>query len=72
MQRRARHLSLADVFRLEYQASVGCCMHGDFAEGVRALLIDKDKAPQWQPAPADITTLMTTRFEGEHPLADLN
>src|SRR5690606_41683907 len=33
---RARHLSLADVFRLEYQASVGCCVHHDFAEIGRA------------------------------------
>ena len=72
MQRRARHLSLADVFRLEYQASVGCCMHGDFAEGVRALLVDKDKSPRWQAAPVDIETLLTPRFEGEHPLADLH
>jgi len=50
MQRRARHLSLADVFRLEYRASVGCCMHPDFAEGIRALLVDKDRAPRWRPA----------------------
>lgn len=50
MQRRARHLSLADAFRLEWQASVGCMRHPDFAEGVRALLIDKDKSPRWRPA----------------------
>jgi len=71
MQRRAQHLSLADVFRLEYQASVGCCVQGDFAEGVRALLIDTDKRPRWRPEPADIAALMAPRFEGEHPLADL-
>jgi len=77
MQRRAKHLSLADVFRLEWQASVGCCMHGDFAEGVRALLVDKDKSPRWQPATlADVddallARLLAPRFEGAHPLADL-
>jgi len=77
MQRRARHLSLADVFRLEWQASVGCCMHGDFAEGVRALLIDKDKSPRWRPATlaevddALIASMLAPRFEGAHPLADL-
>ena len=77
MQRRARHLSLADVFRLEWQASVGCCMHGDFAEGVRALLIDKDKSPRWRPATlaevddASIASMLAPRFEGAHPLADL-
>lgn len=78
MQRRARHLSLADAFRLELQASVGCCAHPDFAEGVRALLVDKDKAPRWTPAtltevtPAWIEDHLCPRFEGPHPLADLN
>ena len=78
MQRRARHRSLADVFRLEWQASVGCCMHGDFAEGVRALLVDKDKSPRWQPATlaeadaALVETLLAPRFDGAHPLADLH
>ena len=77
MQRRATHLSLADVFRLEYQASVGCCMHGDFAEGVRALLLDKDKSPRWQPATlaeaddALVASMLAPRFHGAHPLADL-
>ncbi len=77
MQRRARHLSLADVFRLEWQASVGCCMHHDFAEGVRALLVDKDKAPRWQPArledvtPGLIEAHLRPRIDGAHPLADL-
>ena len=77
MQRRARHLSLADVFRLEYQASVGCCVHHDFAEGVRALLVDKDKNPRWQPAVLDdvgqdlIAAHLQPRFEGPHPLSDL-
>ena len=78
MQRRARHLSLADTFRLELQASVGCCAHPDFAEGVRALLIDKDKQPRWQPATlADVTpewiaAHLAPRFTGPHPLADLH
>ena len=78
MQRRVRHLSLADVFRLEWQASVGCCLHGDFAEGVRALLVDKDRSPRWHPATlaqaddALIDTLLAPRFEGPHPLADLH
>lgn len=77
MQRRARHLSLADVFRLEWRASVGCCMRPDFAEGVRALLVDKDKTPRWQPAHLDEVTTeliaahLRPRFEGAHPLADL-
>jgi enoyl-CoA hydratase/carnithine racemase len=78
MQRRAHHLSLADTFRLELQASVGCCAHPDFAEGVRALLIDKDKQPKWTPAtleevtPEWIAAHLAPRFTGPHPLADLH
>lgn len=77
MLRRARLLSLADTFRLELQASVGCCAHPDFAEGVRALLVDKDKNPRWQPATlAEVThewiaDHLRPRFTGPHPLADL-
>ena len=77
MQRRARHLSLADVFRLEYRASVGCCMHPDFAEGVRALLVDKDRTPRWSPATltavtdAWIAEHLAPASPGPHPLADL-
>ena len=74
--RRARHLSLADVFRLEWCMSVQCAMHADFREGVRALLIEKDGAPQFRYH----TTLdvPSTYIEGffvqpapNHPLADL-
>ena len=32
----------------ELQAIVATVQHPDFAEGVRALLVDKDNAPQWQ------------------------
>lgn len=77
MQSRARHMSLAEVFRLEYQASVGCCMQADFPEGVRALLIDKDKRPGWRPSQLEQVTLahieahLQPRFDGAHPLADL-
>lgn len=77
LQQRARHLSLADVFRLEYDTACGCAVHTDFAEGVRALLIDKDKAPRWQPAtlaavtPAWVAEHLKPRHTGAHPLADL-
>ena len=43
-------LSLAEVFRIEWTLSSQCALHPDFPEGVRALLIDKDMAPRWQPA----------------------
>lgn len=45
----SRTQSLADVFRNEYIAALHCCAQGDFQEGIRALLIDKDKTPVWNP-----------------------
>ena len=75
---RTLHLSLADVFRLEYNVSLGCCAHEDFAEGVRALLIDKDRQPHWHPESLEAVTgaivadHFRNRFERIHPLADLS
>ncbi|MCD9029565.1 enoyl-CoA hydratase/isomerase family protein [Luteimonas sp. BDR2-5] len=79
LQRRAADLSLADVFRLEYIAALHCAAHGDFAEGIRALLIDKDRNPKWEPAtlaaatPAWANTFLEAPAwpGGTHPLADL-
>ncbi|MCV6614125.1 MAG: enoyl-CoA hydratase/isomerase family protein [Cellvibrionaceae bacterium] len=42
------HLGLADVFRMELVMSRHCAAKGHFKEGVRALLIDKDRQPNWQ------------------------
>lgn len=40
----------ADEMRQEYAVASHVVMRPDFAEGVRALLIDKDNAPRWNPA----------------------
>jgi enoyl-CoA hydratase/carnithine racemase len=45
-------LSMADVFRSELQLSTNIVRYPEFAEGVRALLIDKDNNPTWQYATA--------------------
>jgi enoyl-CoA hydratase/carnithine racemase len=78
LQRRAKHLSLADVFRMEFAAALHCARRPDFAEGIRALLIDKDQRPRWQPPTlAQVTPEWTEGFFAspwnahEHPLADL-
>jgi enoyl-CoA hydratase/carnithine racemase len=46
--RRARTMSLAEAFQLEMIVATHCANHPDFAEGVRALLIDKDNQPDWR------------------------
>lgn len=74
---KTRHMSLAEVFRTEFLVSVAGCCHGDFAEGVRALLIDKDRKPRWTHARIEdvdaalIEDHFRPRFAGSHPLADL-
>jgi hypothetical protein len=63
---------------LELILAVQCTRHHDFAEGVRALLIDKDQAPQWQPP--RLAEVSAPLVEGhftlpldyrQNPLADL-
>ncbi|GAA6151824.1 enoyl-CoA hydratase/isomerase family protein [Pseudoteredinibacter isoporae] len=46
--REGAHKGLADVFRMELTMSRHCAAKGHFKEGVRALLIDKDRNPNWQ------------------------
>ena len=46
--RRHRHSDLKTVFLSEYQLATNVIRYPEFAEGVRALLIDKDKSPKWQ------------------------
>lgn len=75
---RGKSLDLADCFRMELGMVQHCFEHGDIIEGVRALLIDKDNAPQWQPARMqDVTSEMVAAFfqnpwvNTPHPLEQL-
>jgi enoyl-CoA hydratase len=48
--RNARTLgSLEDALNVEYRLCTRLFEHGEFIEGVRALLVDKDRAPKWRP-----------------------
>ncbi|WP_339435342.1 enoyl-CoA hydratase/isomerase family protein [Pseudomonas orientalis] len=49
MLRRGRHLRLEQCFALELHLDRQWFARGDLIEGVRALIIDKDKKPQWNP-----------------------
>lgn len=48
--------TLEQVFQTELNLACQCCIHPDFAEGVRALLVDKDQSPKWQPATLEEVT----------------
>lgn len=61
--REGAHKSLADVFRMELTMSRHCAAKGHFKEGVRALLIDKDRSPNWQHKNiADVTAQEVAEF----------
>jgi enoyl-CoA hydratase/carnithine racemase len=72
-------LSLEEVFETELGVSIACCLHGDFSEGVRARLIDRDQKPVWNPASLSDagSELMQKFFEtpwkrAESPLAQIH
>lgn len=74
---RARTMNLAERFRMELNIAFACIRHSDFPEGVRALLIDKDKQPNWvyktaQSVPNDyVQAHFEPGWSGSHPLSDL-
>lgn len=54
--RRGRELTKRAAFELEWQLAVHFSLRPDFAEGVRAVLIDKDKSPKWDPPTVEQVT----------------
>lgn len=72
-----RHASLREVFQAEIQLATTIVRHPEFAEGVRALLIDKDRNPAWSYAssrdiPASVLDSFFTAPWDSNPLADLS
>lgn len=52
--KRTRGLTARECFDLEINMALHFCRGLDFVEGVRALLIDKDKKPKWKPTRLDL------------------
>lgn len=72
---RARSMSLDAMFMMELNIAVACSRQGEFQEGVRALLIEKDNAPNWQHILGEVPTeVVEAHFQShwtQHPLANL-
>ncbi|WP_412057877.1 enoyl-CoA hydratase/isomerase family protein [Bartonella sp. DGB2] len=48
--RQSANLSLEECLKMEYRIACRFLQEHNFYEGVRAVLVDKDNKPQWQPA----------------------
>lgn len=42
--------TLQECLNIEYRISQRCCEDKDFYEGVRAVLVDRDQNPKWDPS----------------------
>ena len=74
--RETRQSSLKEVFQAEIQLATNIIRHPEFAEGVRALLIDKDRKPAWlypdsRSVPQAVLDGFFTAPWSENPLTDL-
>lgn len=61
--KKLRHASRVEVLEKDLIVGSHACSEQEFMEGVRALLIDKDKSPQWlYPSVASVPFTMIERF----------
>jgi len=63
----SRGQDLKTVLRTEYRLACACLRGHDFKEGVRAMLIDKDRQPKWQPATLAGVTDAMVRLHWSEP-----
>lgn len=73
---RAEGLDLAEVLDDDYRIMTRLALQPNFSEGVRALLVDRDRNPKWDPArieeldPTRVTTNLRPYDADERPLWD--
>jgi len=77
--RRGKDMTLAECFQMELGLSCKCGEFGEFQEGVRALLIEKDHQPNWRFKSVDQVPKDTIDYffapiwsQNTHPLAHLD
>ena len=75
---RGSKMSLGECFRMELGIVYHCFEHGDLMEGIRAVILDKDNKPRWNPAtlaaldPDVVAAFFAPRWNVDnHPLANL-
>ncbi len=58
-----RRFAIEEALALEYRLTQHVMAGHDFYEGVRAVVIDKDQQPRWQPATlAEVDDTMVERY----------
>lgn len=76
---RHRDASLREAFNTEYIMTQWCMRpapHSDLCEGIRAVLVDRDNAPQWEPArledvPQERVNGFFAPLPADHPKGEL-
>jgi enoyl-CoA hydratase len=48
IQQVRQHPTIENALDHEYRFTSRCVAQGDFIEGIRAAIIDRDRAPKWQ------------------------
>lgn len=70
--RAAKGVSWETALAHEYRFTARCMEHGEFIEGIRAAVIDKDRNPQWaKPTLADVSEADVAFMLSELPDGDL-
>tara|TARA_R110000764_G_scaffold88020_2_gene169029 strand:- start:16504 stop:17550 length:1047 start_codon:yes stop_codon:yes gene_type:complete len=66
---RGPSLTIEKALDLEYRFTSRAMEHGDFLEGIRAAIIDKDRSPNWQYADTDVPPSAVSKML--RPLGDM-